>query len=624
MAEAPTRDERLDWIIRGLDSTGWAAEVCDADWRLVWVAPQTREIIGAGDDGELGLGEHILESRKRQAWQRMVSLGAQRQWIQLNVPQMLADDPDSKERLAELTLPELRDAVMECEPAQVPLWTWLTDTTGVVPSARRVRNFGLRVRTRDGEPLSTVYMYGANLPATLLALVSQGDRGMFERMARLAEPGRREAAVLFADIQSSGELSRHLSSAAYFRLVHDLFTTLDGIVIGANGIVGKHAGDGISAFFLADDCDSKEGATGAAVDAAIALVRAARDAGDGVTLNVGVHWGGALYMGQVVTGGRLEVTALGDEVNECARIQESARDGIVLASKPLIERLDPDHAKRIGIDPDNASYTTVAELSGAPREGRARRRRDLRHRGALRALALAVERRHPMRGIALAGRRARPAPRCSMRRSPRASARRRARRAPRSAARGVRAPTSGTMSSPRDSTQAIAICATVDPASLGDRRAAPRPAPGCASRFSPWKRGRVRRGSRRPASSRSARPVAADQPAREHAVGGHADAELPARGQDLVLDAARDQRVLDLQVADRVHGAARRIVSGADLRQPDVADVAGLDHLGDGADRLLDRHAPGRAAPGGRCRCSRRRAASASRRGSLDRRGAAS
>jgi class 3 adenylate cyclase len=209
-------------------------------------------------------------------------------------------------------------------------------------------------------------MYGANLPATLLALVSQGDRGMFERMARLTEPGRHEAAVLFADIQASGELSRHLSSAAYFRLVHELFTKLDGIVIDANGIVGKHAGDGLSAFFLADDCGSREEATGGAVDAAVKLVRAARETGDGVTLNVGVHWGGALYMGQVVTGGRLEVTALGDEVNECARIQESARDGVVLASKPLIERLDPDHAKRLGIDPDSATYVTVAELPGAP------------------------------------------------------------------------------------------------------------------------------------------------------------------------------------------------------------------------------------------------------------------
>ena len=35
-------------------------------------------------------------------------------------------------------------------------------------------------------------------------------------------------------------------------------------------------------------------------------------------------------------------------------------------------------------------------------------------------------------------------------------------------------------------------------------------------------------------------------------------------------------------------GAPHRL--GADLRQPDVADVAGLHHLGDGADRVLDRH----------------------------------
>jgi class 3 adenylate cyclase len=71
-------------------------------------------------------------------------------------------------------------------------------------------------------------------------------------------------------------------------------------------------------------------------------------------------------MGQVVTGGRLEVTALGDEVNECARIQETARDGTVLASKPLVERLDSEHAERIGIDPDTVAYTTVAELPDVP------------------------------------------------------------------------------------------------------------------------------------------------------------------------------------------------------------------------------------------------------------------
>ena len=35
-------------------------------------------------------------------------------------------------------------------------------------------------------------------------------------------------------------------------------------------------------------------------------------------------------------------------------------------------------------------------------------------------------------------------------------------------------------------------------------------------------------------------------------------------------------------------GAADRL--GADLRQADVADVAGLHQVGDGADRVLDRH----------------------------------
>jgi hypothetical protein len=35
--------------------------------------------------------------------------------------------------------------------------------------------------------------------------------------------------------------------------------------------------------------------------------------------------------------------------------------------------------------------------------------------------------------------------------------------------------------------------------------------------------------------------MAADQAARQHAVGGDADAELPAERQDLVLDVAREQ-----------------------------------------------------------------------------------
>ncbi len=56
-------------------------------------------------------------------------------------------------------------------------------------------------------------------------------------------------------------------------------------------------------------------------------------------------------------------------------------------------------------------------------------------------------------------------------------------------------------------------------------------------------------------------PVAADQAARQHAVGGYADAKLAARVENAVLDATRQQRVLDLQVAIGCTAAARRMVS---------------------------------------------------------------
>ncbi len=58
----------------------------------------------------------------------------------------------------------------------------------------------------------------------------------------------------------------------------------------------------------------------------------------------------------------------------------------------------------------------------------------------------------------------------------------------------VRAPTSGTMSSPRLSTQAIATCATVTPCSSATARSAST-SRRFASRLSPWKRGECPRKS---------------------------------------------------------------------------------------------------------------------------------
>jgi class 3 adenylate cyclase len=234
-----------------------------------------------------------------------------------------------------------------------------------------------RLRNEDGGVVGSVIIYTSPLPATVLALVARGDAAMFGRMAELVEPERRVAAIMFADLEASGALSRRLPSASYFRFLSAITTAVDEEVANRLGLVGKHAGDGVTAFFLADQVGSESGAARAAIDAARAVSRVAYEvrqelATDGVQLesndcrlNVGVHWGGSLYMGQIVTGGRLEVTALGDEVNECARIEQTATEGQLLASKPVIEHLSSHDAAALQIDPETLAYRTLADFASA-------------------------------------------------------------------------------------------------------------------------------------------------------------------------------------------------------------------------------------------------------------------
>ena len=89
-----------------------------------------------------------------------------------------------------------------------------------------------------------------------------------------------------------------------------------------------------------------------------------------VVLRFGLHWGSTLYVGQIATSGRTEVTALGDEVNEAARIEACASGGRALASKALLERLDADDAAALDLVPSHVSYTQLADLDTATDKAR--------------------------------------------------------------------------------------------------------------------------------------------------------------------------------------------------------------------------------------------------------------
>ena len=91
---------------------------------------------------------------------------------------------------------------------------------------------------------------------------------------------------------------------------------------------------------------------------------------EALVVRFGLHWGASVFMGSINTAARAEVTALGDEVNEGARIEACAAGGRILASKPLVERVSRDDGDAIGVDPDRVTYTQLAELSTATDKAR--------------------------------------------------------------------------------------------------------------------------------------------------------------------------------------------------------------------------------------------------------------
>lgn len=67
-----------------------------------------------------------------------------------------------------------------------------------------------------------------------------------------------------------------------------------------------------------------------------------------------------MTIGQLLTAGRAGVTALGDEVDETARIEACATGGRALGSKALVERVDPGEAEALGLV--HPSFTMLTDL----------------------------------------------------------------------------------------------------------------------------------------------------------------------------------------------------------------------------------------------------------------------
>jgi class 3 adenylate cyclase len=211
--------------------------------------------------------------------------------------------------------------------------------------------------------------------SSLMSIAATLDTSYLQRLETLAFPSRRRSAVLMADMVGSARLSRRLSTEAFYELSAALLRVGDECIMSAGGIVGRHAGDGMVGFFPAEN----DAATSDAARRCIEASRSLRLATSGAVADVlrrkrkdsavifrhGLHWADRAYIGRIFTRGRIEVTALGQEVAEAARIESCAREGATLASKDLLEQLTHEDAALVGLDLRGLRYRELGSLKTA-------------------------------------------------------------------------------------------------------------------------------------------------------------------------------------------------------------------------------------------------------------------
>jgi class 3 adenylate cyclase len=372
-------------VASALNRAGAWAQILDREFRVAYMTDELRLTFGGlvemvpVDLGVYAFGTESVNTTlgwPGGAW----NVESGRAMFAALGPWALADAPGGREELRELVdarYHDIVDALSLAEDSTARTWV-ISSYAAALGVPVEFKQMGTRIRDAKGQVVGTVVqaMTAVGM-STIGAIAAIGDLGHFERMQRVTMAGQRPAAILFADLEGSSSLARRLSTATYFALGRRLARAADQCVIDAGGLVGRHVGDGVVAFFLAETAGSESAAARSCISAARALREAVTEVAarselqpEDVVLRFGLHWGSNLYVGNISTAGRSEVTALGDEVNEAARIEACASGGRALASKDLIERLDPADAAALDLDPNRVTYTPLGELTTATEKTR--------------------------------------------------------------------------------------------------------------------------------------------------------------------------------------------------------------------------------------------------------------
>jgi class 3 adenylate cyclase len=368
-----------------LNEAGYWAYLFDASWRMAFVTEDLLLGIGATSQvvANVPLGSHFF-SAEGTRFRSAISGGGMGP-LDLrrgNLPRMaryvLATTADGHDGLRRVVDPDVADLVDELQAEEPPqVWTW---DGNFRYAGTQVASWStwITLTDSDGNRVGYCWLLKPAVGMSQLAgAAALADPSHVERMRVVESPDRHPAAILMADLEASSPVARRVSTAQYFAFVRRLVRAADDRIIDEGGIVGRHAGDGWVAFFLAETIGSESAAAKSCIVTARNLrgvlanvAQRSELAAPELSLRFGLHWGATLYMGRIATRGRSEVNALGDEMNETARIEACASSGRALASKSLIERLNQADADTVGLDPRHLTYTPLAELATATEKAR--------------------------------------------------------------------------------------------------------------------------------------------------------------------------------------------------------------------------------------------------------------
>ncbi|MBN1284883.1 MAG: response regulator [Anaerolineae bacterium] len=166
------------------------------------------------------------------------------------------------------------------------------------------------------------------------------------------EPGgkRQVVSVLFADIRGYTAFSEQMPPEKVVECLNEYFTLACDIVAARGGTLDKFTGDAIMAFFNAPQPQPDHILR--AVDAGLALQRAAAERSAKADPNAALTFGVGIAVGEAVVGNIgakqwANYTAVGDTVDLAKRLQEQASPGQILIDERIARAL----GQRVRVEP---------------------------------------------------------------------------------------------------------------------------------------------------------------------------------------------------------------------------------------------------------------------------------